>query len=120
MMTSPGRILESIQIAIASMITPKTFETLLIQPAIETVNPWLIIDRLNESAYRRLMRLHFLNGDRSAALQAYETCLTLLTDELGVAPASETLALLEHIRTSPSQVSVADTESESLRTHRTA
>jgi DNA-binding SARP family transcriptional activator len=61
-------------------------ETHLIGPAIETVNRWLSLDRLNESAYRRLMRLHFLNGDRSAALQTYETCRDLLAQELGVEP----------------------------------
>ena len=43
-------------------------ENHLIQPAIETVIRWIILDRLNEVAYQRLMRLHFLNGDRSAAL----------------------------------------------------
>ena len=53
-------------------------ETHLIYPAIETVNRWLVLDHLNESAYQRLMRLHFLNGDRSAALQVYETCRELL------------------------------------------
>jgi DNA-binding SARP family transcriptional activator len=53
-------------------------ETHLIGPAIDTVKRWLILDRLNESAYRRLMRLHFLNGDRSSALQTYETCRALL------------------------------------------
>ncbi|HSR31510.1 MAG TPA: hypothetical protein VLY63_13175 [Anaerolineae bacterium] len=32
-------------------------ETHLVQPAIATVDRWLDLDRLNESAYRRLMRL---------------------------------------------------------------
>ncbi|MBN1453009.1 MAG: AAA family ATPase [Anaerolineales bacterium] len=72
-------------------------ETHLIGPAIETVNRWLILDRLNEGAYRRLMRLHFLNGDRSAALQTYETCRDLLAQELGVEPSSETEEMLAYI-----------------------
>jgi predicted ATPase len=73
-------------------------ETHLIGPAIETVNRWLNLDRLHETAYQRLMRLHFLNGDRSAALQTYETCRELLDKELGVEPSSETEEVLAHIR----------------------
>ncbi len=73
-------------------------ETHLIGSAIETVNRWLVLDRLNESAYRRLMRLHFLNGDRSSALQTYQTCRNLLTEELGVEPSPETEAVLVYIR----------------------
>jgi DNA-binding SARP family transcriptional activator/tetratricopeptide (TPR) repeat protein len=73
-------------------------ETHLIVPAIETVNRWLSLDRLNESAYRRLMRLHFLNGDRSAALQTYETCRDLLAQELGVEPSPETEEVLDYLR----------------------
>ena len=76
-------------------------ETHLIQPAIETVNRWLTLDQLNESAYRRLMRLHFLNGDRSTALQTYETCRNLLAEELGVEPSSETEEVLAYVRFGP-------------------
>ncbi len=75
-------------------------ETHLLEPAIETVNHWLDLDRLNESAYRRLMRLHFLSGDRSAALKTYEICRHLLAKELGVEPSSETDDMLVYIRTS--------------------
>lgn len=75
-------------------------ETHLIHPAIETVNRWLVLDRLNESAYQRLMRLHFLNGDRSAALHAYEICRELLDKELSVEPSSETEEVLAYIRSS--------------------
>ncbi|MBK9603018.1 MAG: AAA family ATPase [Anaerolineales bacterium] len=84
----------------------------LIQPAIETVIRWLISDSLNESAYQRLMRLHFLNGDRSAALQTYETCRTLLKKELGIEPSAETEATLAYIRSGETPASVFAEQAE--------
>ena len=87
-------------------------ETHLIHPAIETVNRWLVLDRLNESAYQRLMRLHFLNGDRSAALQAYETCRELLEKELGVAPSSKTEEVLAYIRSSETPAPELENQAE--------
>ena len=87
-------------------------ETHLIGPAIETVNRWLVLDRLNESAYQRLMRLHFLNGDRSAALQTYESCRDRLAQELGVEPSSETEEVVARIRSAPAPVPVLETQVE--------
>lgn len=87
-------------------------ETHLIGPAIETVNRWLNLDRLNASAYQRLMRLHFLNGDRSTALQTYETCRELLDKELGVEPSSETEEVLAHIRSSETPAPVFEDQAE--------
>lgn len=48
----------------------------------------------SEEAHRRLMRLHYLAGDRAAALQAFDACERLLKDEVGTRPGAETLALL--------------------------
>ncbi len=87
-------------------------ETHLIGAAIDTVNRWLILDRLNESAYRRLMRLHFLNNDRSSALQTYETCRDLLAQDLGVEPSSETEQVLAYIRSSEAPVSEFENQVE--------
>ncbi|PKN94686.1 MAG: hypothetical protein CVU44_02430 [Chloroflexi bacterium HGW-Chloroflexi-6] len=87
-------------------------ENHLIAPAIETVNQWLALDHLNESAYRRLMRLHFLNQDRSSALQVYETCRALLGKELGVEPASETEEVLAYIRSSETASSILENQAE--------
>ncbi len=56
-------------------------------------------DRARERTYRRLMRLHYLNGDRTAALQQYEQCVTTLNDELGVKPSKSTIALYKQILT---------------------
>jgi DNA-binding SARP family transcriptional activator len=49
--------------------------------------PWL------EHAHRRLMRLHYLRGDRAAALAAFDRCRDLLQQEQGGAPGPETLEL---------------------------
>ncbi|HJW89671.1 MAG TPA: AAA family ATPase, partial [Anaerolineales bacterium] len=87
-------------------------ETHLIQPAIETVIRWIMLDHLNEMAYQRLMRLHFLNGDRSAALHTYETCRDLLANELGVKPTPDTEELLAVIRLAQTPVPVAGPQTE--------
>lgn len=55
-------------------------------------------DPLQERHHADTMRLHFLLGDRSAALEAYERCRTLLRDELGLEPLAATVALAERIR----------------------
>lgn len=57
----------------------------------------LYYDRAHERTHRRLMRLHYLTGNRSAALQQYEACVTALAEELGVGPGKSTVALYEQI-----------------------
>jgi DNA-binding SARP family transcriptional activator len=54
-------------------------------------------DRARERTYRQLMRMHYLAGDRTAALRAYESCMAALQEELGVEPARSTLALYADI-----------------------
>ena len=48
----------------------------------------------SEAAHRRVMRLHYLAGDRAAALLAFDRCERVLKDEVGTRPDAETLALL--------------------------
>ena len=48
---------------------------------------------LREHAQRRVMRLHYLRGDRAAALAAFERCRRALAAELGTAPDRETREL---------------------------
>lgn len=62
--------------------------------ALDTVHRLLALDPLAEHAQRRLMRVHYLRGDRAAALTAFEHFERLLKDELGVRPNAETLQLL--------------------------
>ncbi len=54
-------------------------------------------DPIHEAAYRNLMRLHALNGDRAAALHVYHTCVSVLRRELGVPPDASTRALHEQL-----------------------
>lgn len=55
-------------------------------------------DPARERTHRRLIRLHYLAGDRSAALRQYARCVSVLKDELGVKPDRQTVALCERIR----------------------
>ena len=56
-------------------------------------------DRAHERTHRRLMRLHYLNGDRVAALRQYEQCAAVLNQELGVKPSKRTIALYKQLLT---------------------
>jgi DNA-binding SARP family transcriptional activator len=61
--------------------------------ALEHAVQVLEFDSVSEVAHRHVMRLHYQNGDRGAALAAFEHCKQTLEQELGVAPLPETLAL---------------------------
>lgn len=60
--------------------------------AIEYARRYLAHNNLAEDIHRRLIELYAASGDRSAALQQYEACATVLERELGVKPAQETVA----------------------------
>jgi DNA-binding SARP family transcriptional activator len=55
-------------------------------------------DRAHERTHRRLMNLHYLSGDRTAALRQFERCAAALEEELGVRPDKHTSALYQKIR----------------------
>ncbi len=57
-------------------------------------------DLLSEDAHRRVMRLHYLRGDRAAAMLAFDRCEQVLKHEVGTAPSRDTLALLATIEQS--------------------
>lgn len=57
-------------------------------------------DALAEHAQRRLMRLHYLRGDRAAAIAAFEHFERRLKDELGTRPSAETIELMATIERS--------------------
>ncbi len=52
---------------------------------------------LEEAAHRMLMRVFALTGRRSAALQQYQLCKSLMERELRIEPSVETKRLYEHI-----------------------
>ena len=76
------------------------FEAGELANAIATATRWVAHEPLDEAAYRRLMQVHFANGDRSAALQAYASCCALLTRELAIEPSAETTSLAQRIKSS--------------------
>ncbi|KPK11168.1 MAG: hypothetical protein AMJ56_06610 [Anaerolineae bacterium SG8_19] len=57
----------------------------------------LEIDDLRESAYRQVMEVMALSGQRADALMVYERCRRHLAEELGMAPAKRTTELYERI-----------------------
>ena len=65
--------------------------------ALSQAGALLALAPLSEDAYRRLMRVHYLGGDRVAALLAFDHCEQMLKDEVGTTPSPETLALLATI-----------------------
>lgn len=56
------------------------------------------LDPYNEDAHRLLMLMLVQTGQRAAALQQYEICLAVISEELGIQPAPETVQLYERIR----------------------
>lgn len=54
-------------------------------------------DPAQERIHRRLMRLYYLAGNRTAALRQYERCANLLREELNVGPSTRTQALYEQM-----------------------
>ena len=49
-------------------------------------------DPLHEAAYRHLMRLHAINGNRTGVVRVFNACEAVLRQELGVTPDAETQA----------------------------
>jgi predicted ATPase/DNA-binding SARP family transcriptional activator len=72
-----------------------------IETALAYARRWLALDPLHEPAHRQLMELYAADGQRSAAQRQYRECVRILDEELGLAPAEETTALYEQIRTMP-------------------
>jgi DNA-binding SARP family transcriptional activator/TolB-like protein/Tfp pilus assembly protein PilF len=66
--------------------------------AIERLRDLLRLEPVSEPALRRLMTLLDREGDRSAALRAYEEMVRRLRSDLDVEPAPDTVALAERLR----------------------
>jgi TolB-like protein len=66
--------------------------------AIELAKRLVELDPYREASHRRLMELHVTTGDRAGAIRQYQACERLLRSELDVAPARETIDLLNKIR----------------------
>ena len=68
------------------------------EEAIGSLRRLLAIEPWREESHRALMRLLARTGQFNAALVQYETCRTLLQEELGVAPMAETTAVYRRIQ----------------------
>lgn len=62
----------------------------------------------SEHAHRRLMRLHYRRGDRTAALAAYRHCQQVLHQQLGLEPSRETRELAALIERSENGAMAAE------------
>ena len=71
--------------------------------AVARVRHWLEHDPVDEEAYRWLMRLLALAGDRPAALKAFRECGKALRRELDAEPSAATVAVHERIRRAESE-----------------
>lgn len=65
--------------------------------AISAAQRLLRHDPLHEAAYRHLMRLYAVSGDRVAALRVYHNCTTVLERELGAEPSRATREAYERL-----------------------
>ena len=68
------------------------------EAAIDWARHTLHENRCDEAAYRRLMLAYAGAGRRAEALRQFQRCRSVLADEMGIAPADETLALFEQLR----------------------
>jgi DNA-binding SARP family transcriptional activator len=75
--------------------------------AIEAAQQLLVLAPLSEHALRCLMRLHYLRGDRAAAIAVFEGFEQHLKDELGARPDAETVALLATVEAAPGALAIA-------------
>ena len=78
-------------------LTDKLEERRQYWKAIDYVQLLLQYTPLNEDAYRRLMRLHALKGDRAGVVRAFHTCTTILQKELEIEPSQVTREEYEHL-----------------------
>jgi DNA-binding SARP family transcriptional activator len=67
------------------------------EAALDAARHLLHLEATSEPAWRMVMRLHLLLGNRVAALQAYRDCQALLQRELGILPSEETQAFAREI-----------------------
>ncbi|WP_084474646.1 AAA family ATPase [Deinococcus pimensis] len=68
--------------------------------ALELARTLLDLTPLSEDAFRRVMRLHYLNNDPASALAAFEACRVTLRAALRTDPLPETQALADEINAS--------------------
>jgi DNA-binding SARP family transcriptional activator len=74
----------------------------------------LTLDPLREDLHRQKMRLLFARGDRSGAMLAYDDCIAVLDQELGIEPSPPTRRLHEQLLLSNEESHRPTTEEQNL------
>lgn len=69
-----------------------------VEESLESAQRWVALDPLSEAAYRRIIELHLVVGDRAVALRAYDRCCAILHEQLGAEPNPETEELARRAR----------------------
>lgn len=64
-----------------------------LEDALGYLDALMALDRLDEAIHRRVIRLHYLQGNGTAALRVYERLITALQAEMGKPPDPETRQL---------------------------
>jgi DNA-binding SARP family transcriptional activator len=65
--------------------------------ALDTAHKLLALEPINESAYRNLIRLYSIVGDRTAMVCTYRDCVRILRHELNIEPSITTSQLYEQL-----------------------
>lgn len=87
--------------------------------ALALAQDWLTREPHLEEAHRLVMRLHYLNGDCSAARQAFLRCTRALAEGLGARPGADTLAvaaLIDSVMAPPFATAASATTAASAAT----
>jgi DNA-binding SARP family transcriptional activator len=79
-------------------LTAVSLQSAAYEEGITAARHHLTLEPADEAAHRQLMRLLALSGQRSAALNQFDQCRSLLHDELGIEPTEETAVLRDQIR----------------------
>ena len=89
--------LHELYIEVLSRLMVAEGQNLRYHEAIEFGNQILAEEPLMEKVHRQLMRLHYRDGNRAAALRQFEICRRLLNEELGVEPMRRTRNIYSRI-----------------------
>jgi predicted ATPase/DNA-binding SARP family transcriptional activator len=88
--------------------------------ALESARRALAFNSFQEDLQRDVMRLLYLNGDRTGVIQQYESLRNLLDEEMGILPMPETRALYDSIINDTFILPPAETISQVASTNKSA
>jgi DNA-binding SARP family transcriptional activator len=86
-----------VYLAMCGMLAEHFLDSSQFEDAVKWAGAILQENRTDEAAHRQLMRSYAAEGRRSEAVRQYQRCERILREDLSVAPAPETAALLQSI-----------------------